>query len=38
MSFRSVYRPSTRTIWSVLSNTSEGAWPVVRLLRESLDG
>jgi hypothetical protein len=36
-SFRSSHRPSTGTVWSVLANTSEGAWPLVRLLSETLD-
>ncbi|MGI9052546.1 MAG: serine hydrolase domain-containing protein, partial [Ilumatobacteraceae bacterium] len=28
-SFRSVHRPSTRTTYTVLSNTSAGAWPIL---------
>ena len=35
-SFRSLYRPSTATGYSVLSNTSEGAWPLVALLDDAL--
>ena len=32
VSFRSTHDPETDTTWTVVSNTSEGAWPVVRLL------
>jgi CubicO group peptidase (beta-lactamase class C family) len=36
ISFRSVHDPASTTTWTVVSNTSEGAWPVARLLREML--
>jgi CubicO group peptidase (beta-lactamase class C family) len=36
VSFRSVHDPSTRTTHTVLSNTTDGAWPVARCLRELL--
>lgn len=32
-SFRSIYRPSDRCTWTVLSNMTEGAWPIARVLR-----
>jgi CubicO group peptidase (beta-lactamase class C family) len=32
----SSHRPSTATTWTVVSNWTDGAWPVVRLLRERL--
>jgi CubicO group peptidase (beta-lactamase class C family) len=39
ISFRSVYHPRTGGSWTVVSNTSDGAWPVARglpaLLRQS---
>jgi CubicO group peptidase (beta-lactamase class C family) len=35
-SFRSVHDPERRLTWTVLSNTSEGAWPVARRLGELL--
>lgn len=38
VSFRSVCDPDRRLAWSVLSNTTEGAWPVARLLRDLLGG
>jgi hypothetical protein len=34
VSFRSVHDPSSRTTHTVISNTSEGAWPITRLLDE----
>jgi CubicO group peptidase (beta-lactamase class C family) len=34
VSFRSVHDRARRVTWTVISNTSEGAWPVVRLLGE----
>jgi CubicO group peptidase (beta-lactamase class C family) len=37
ISFHSSHDPATTTTWTVVSNTSEGAWPVARLLRETLD-
>lgn len=36
VSFRSVHRPGTGLTFTVVSNTSEGAWPVVRHLEEVL--
>ena len=33
-SFHSVHDRAGRTTWTVISNTSEGAWPLVRLLQE----
>jgi hypothetical protein len=39
VSFRSTHRPSTATTCTVISNWSDGAWPMVRLLDdERLDG
>ena len=38
VSFRSAHRPSTGLTYTVLSNTSDGAWPIVRRLAELLDG
>lgn len=35
-SFRSLYDPASRTTATVLSNTSEGAWPVARYLRTAM--
>jgi CubicO group peptidase (beta-lactamase class C family) len=34
VSFRSVHDPSAARTWTVIANTSEGAWPLVRLLEE----
>jgi CubicO group peptidase (beta-lactamase class C family) len=36
VSFRSTYDPATMTTHTVISNTSGGAWPIVRLLDERL--
>jgi len=36
-SFRSVHHPHSSLTHTVISNTSEGAWPVGRLLRDRLD-
>ena len=36
ISFRSVYHPATGGSWTVVSNTSDGAWPVARGLTELL--
>jgi CubicO group peptidase (beta-lactamase class C family) len=36
VSVTSAHRPSTSVTWTVLSNWSSGAWPIVRLLRERL--
>lgn len=35
ISFTSLHRPSTSTTWTVISNWSDGAWPMVRLLAAS---
>ena len=35
VSFTSRHDPVAGTTWSVLSNTSDGAWPLVRYLREA---
>jgi CubicO group peptidase (beta-lactamase class C family) len=35
-SFRSVHDPATGTTATVLSNTTDGAWPIARLLRDRL--
>jgi CubicO group peptidase (beta-lactamase class C family) len=37
VSFRSVHNPTTGVTYTVISNTTEGAWPVLRLLSEILD-
>jgi CubicO group peptidase (beta-lactamase class C family) len=34
--FRSVHQPSTDTTYTVISNVSSGAWPIVRMLDEVL--
>ncbi len=36
VSFRSMHDPGSTTTWTVISNTSEGAWPIVELLEEQL--
>lgn len=36
VSFRSVHRPSSGLTWTVVSNWSDGAWPVVALLEHAL--
>jgi CubicO group peptidase (beta-lactamase class C family) len=36
VSFHSVHDRARRTTWTVISNTSEGAWPLARLLRDRL--
>jgi CubicO group peptidase (beta-lactamase class C family) len=36
VSFRSVHDPSDGLTWTVMSNSTEGAWPVARRLREML--
>jgi len=36
VSFRTVHNPETGLTYSVLSNTSNGAWPIARRLRELL--
>jgi CubicO group peptidase (beta-lactamase class C family) len=37
ISFRSMHDPGTGTTSTVISNTSEGAWPIVERLEERLD-
>lgn len=37
VSFRSVHNPTTGLTYTVICNTTEGAWPVLHLLREILD-
>ena len=36
ISFRSAFEPRTTLLYTVLSNTTDGAWPVVRELEQSL--
>jgi hypothetical protein len=36
ISFRSTFKPSTGLFYSVLSNTTSGAWPVVKELEAPL--
>ena len=38
VSFDSQHAPATGITYTVISNTSEGAWPVSRLLSDELDG
>lgn len=38
VSFRSVHDPARATTATVVSNTTEGAWPLARLLRDRLGG
>jgi CubicO group peptidase (beta-lactamase class C family) len=38
VSFRSVHDPAARVTHTVISNTSDGAWPVIRYLAEQLTG
>jgi hypothetical protein len=38
VSFRSVHDPGSMTTHTVISNTSEGAWPLTNLLDELLTG
>ncbi len=38
VSFRSVHDPSAAATWTVVSNTSEGAWPIAGLLDEMFLG
>jgi len=38
VSFRSVHDPSARVTFTVVSNTSEGAWPLARYLGDTLLG
>jgi len=33
-SFRTVHDPDTRLTYTVISNTSDGAWPIARVLAE----
>ena len=34
VSFRSVHNPASGRTWTVVSNTSDGAWPILRLLMD----
>lgn len=36
VSFYSAHDPTTRSTWTVVSNTTDGAWPMVRHLRNAL--
>jgi CubicO group peptidase (beta-lactamase class C family) len=36
VSFMSVHRPADQLTWTVIANTSEGAWPVARRLRDEV--
>ena len=36
VSFRSVHDPGRRLTHTVISNTTDGAWPLARLLSKSL--
>jgi CubicO group peptidase (beta-lactamase class C family) len=36
VSFRSMHDPTSAITWTVISNTSEGAWPVVELFEDRL--
>jgi len=38
VSFRSVHDPRTRVTYTVISNTSDGAWPIVRYLEHAASG
>ncbi len=38
VSFRTVHDPARHVTYTVVSNTNEGAWPVVRHLGDTLDG
>ena len=38
VSFRSVHDPAPEVTHTVISNTSDGAWPIARLLDEWLAG
>jgi CubicO group peptidase (beta-lactamase class C family) len=37
VSFHSAHDPTTGSTWTVVSNTTDGAWPMVRHLRKALD-
>jgi CubicO group peptidase (beta-lactamase class C family) len=38
VSFASVHRPASATTYTVVSNWTDGAWPVLRTIGEQLDG
>jgi hypothetical protein len=38
VSFTSMHRPSSQLTWTVVSNWSQGSWPLVTLLDEHLGG
>ena len=35
ISFRSAHDPATRRTWTVMANTTDGAWPVARVLADA---
>jgi CubicO group peptidase (beta-lactamase class C family) len=37
VSFYSSHDPTTHSTWTVVSNTTDGAWPIVRYLQDALD-
>lgn len=37
VSFRSAHDPNRGSTWTVVSNSTDGAWPIVRQLRKALD-
>lgn len=37
VSFYSGHDPTTRSTWTVISNTSDGVWPIARLLRSAFE-
>lgn len=37
VSFYSGHDPTTRSTWTVVSNTSDGAWPIARFLRSAFE-
>jgi len=37
VSFSSTHDPTTRRTWTIISNTTDGAWPMVRHVRENLE-
>jgi hypothetical protein len=38
VSFTSSHDPATGMTWTVISNTSNGAWPLVRHFQENMEG
>ncbi|MEN8041125.1 MAG: serine hydrolase domain-containing protein [Actinomycetota bacterium] len=37
VSFSSTHDPTTHRTWTIISNTTDGAWPMVRHIRENLE-